>query len=136
MADLTGIDTGNIGTLDYNSAGNADFFEGQIDFLEVQDSLMGKFGVNTTNLFQTLIDEGTGATAADDSGNGNDGTITSATWAVRSVGFAHAADSGRVYHLEDDRDFRRGLWITNTDGVEVLTGTYKIASDADPRIRG
>lgn len=129
FGDLTGIDTCNIGALDYNSAGDADFFQGYIDYLKVVDGL----GTHKSHGIRTLdlpIDEGTGTTLDDRSSNANDATVSGATWTLRSTGIVLSADSGRIFHVEDDPQVRLGVWATNTDGSGTVAGIYKLAPNA------
>lgn len=129
FADLTGIDTCNIGCLDYNSASDADFFKGDIDFVKVVDGLGTHKDVGTKSLFLPL-DEGTGTTVDDRSANANDGTVSGAAWATRGPGIILSADSGRIFHIEDDPDVRKGCWIGNADGSSTIDITHKLAPNA------
>lgn len=129
FGDLTGIDTCNIGSLDYNSAADADFFQGYVDYLKVVDGLGTHKSAGIKSLFVQL-DEGTGTTATDDSSNANNGSISGATWTLRSAGVIHSADTGRIYHYLDDPDVRKGVWATNTDGSSAVTGSFKLAPNA------
>jgi hypothetical protein len=120
MSSLTGIDTFNLGALDYNSAGNADWFNGGIDFVKVYS------GKNTVDSelsldFYCKIDEGT-ATTLDDEQSANNGTITSATWTAKQ-GVYVDEDTGRIFHNDDDPGFKDGIWVTNGTGNSIaVTG--------------
>jgi len=110
LSSLTSIDTFNLGALDYNSAGNADWFNGGIDFVKVYS---GKNTVDSPLVldFYCKIDEGTG-TSLDDEQSANNGTITSATWTAKQ-GVQVDEDTGRVFHNDDDPGFKDGIWVTN-----------------------
>lgn len=127
MSDLTGIDTGNIGALDYNSAGNADFLAGDIDFVEIfEGSTQDGVGLPTNMTLQLLFTEGTGNTIVDTSSEGDNGTNSGGTWANRSVGLKHPGDTGRLYHRDDDPDIKKGCYLYNP-GSNTVTGNFKIA---------
>jgi hypothetical protein len=130
MDDLTGIDKGNIGCLDYNSAGNADFFKGEVDFVEVFTGHRGDTHSQAQSVLtnQWLFTEGTGTTIDDAVGTAaNDGTVEgSAAWELRFTGLLLGNDSGRVYHRDDDADIKQGCWLYNP-GANTVTGSFKIA---------
>lgn len=121
LSALTGLDTCNIGALDYNSAGNANFFDGFIDFLIVKNGE----GVSATLALEYAIDEGTGTTLDDASANANNGTVSSATWALRNPGMRLSAAYAREWTYETEPDIRLGCWLTNTDAGAAVAGRYK-----------
>jgi len=121
MDALTAMDSVNLGALDYNSAGNADWFQGDIDFVMVMDDL----NADADPALHLLLDEGTGTTATDVSANGTDGTISDAAmWALRFSGALLGADSGRIYLATEDKDVKRGCWVYNA-GSNTITGRWK-----------
>jgi len=97
--DLSNLDVANIGCIDTNGAGNADFFAGDIDYLRVNgaDNAHQKM----TRIGDWAMDEGTiqtpGATVFDGTSNGFNGTISGATWIARENGSKLAAETGREW---------------------------------------
>ena len=126
LSSLTGIDNGNIGALDYNSAGNANFFDGKIDYLRINSGLST---ISTLALACDYpMDEGT-SNLTDRSANANTGTVSGATWATRDDGIVHGASIGREYDVRKDKSYRLGCWATNAGGTDVA-GTYKFGEPA------
>lgn len=115
LSDLTGIDTVNIGALDYNSAGNANFFDGKIDYLAIRNGE----GADAALALNCQLTEGSGTTATDASSNGNDGTISGASWVTRTRGIKQSAAYTRIY-TESEAPIGNGLWITNEDGTDTV----------------
>jgi len=112
LSALTGLDNANLGALDYNSAGNADFFKGEIDYLYVFDNPKRRAG---DLQLRYDVDEGTGTTLTDETDNSNDGTIANGTWETKP-GVTLAGSSGRVLHREDDAHWFEGMWASNASG--------------------
>lgn len=85
-----GVDNARIGSLDVNSAGDADFFLGDIDNLRIFDGLGASQADGRVEVVDYRIDEGllqtASATIGDNSTNGFTGTISGATWVSRGVG--------------------------------------------------
>lgn len=117
LSSLTGVDVANIGALNYNSVADADFFLGDVDFLEVYDLTSRTLGLHY------LIDEGS-SNLLDSSGNGNGGTLAGASWIRRFSGMLVGNDSGRLFLLVDEGDIRDGVWLFNP-GSNTITGRYK-----------
>ena len=104
------VDNARIGSLNINSAGEADQFEGLIDFLVVkhEDDFKHLIDVARYN-----IDEGSGTTLADRSGNGFNGTFgggaAAPTWVVRSNGRVISRDTGRDF--VDNESPQTAVWL-------------------------
>lgn len=113
MSVLSGVDNAYIGQSNFNSGGNSDQFEGQIDYARVFDNS----NRDSLIVLNYELDEGTGTVATDSGLYGDNGTITvgSGGWAARSNGTKLAAGDARVASIEDgDRYIRRAMWAFTT----------------------
>jgi hypothetical protein len=99
LSDLAGLDTANIGAIDWFGGGDSNFITGSIadvryystDLSAQQIASLAKGNpLTTTNLEgHWKLDEGTGTSATDQSANANTGTISGASWI-----------DGKIYTLE------------------------------------
>ena len=92
----------------YNGAGVTNSVAGDLAHCKIWA------GANSTASPRSLValyqfNEGAGTTLTDDAPNGDDGTITNATWVNRSPGLVLPANSARI--LQPDQDCRNALWL-------------------------
>ncbi|GAI14515.1 unnamed protein product [marine sediment metagenome] len=114
MADLPLIDNAFIGVSSFNSAGKADYFEGEIDYVVMtQFPSVGVAGGNTT-CGNFRLSTGSGTTATDSSTFGDHGTITAGggAWIARNDGTLIGAGKGKFLSVPDgDAYIERALWV-------------------------
>ena len=77
FSGLSNLDAARVGSLNTNTAGEADWFDGKIAGLKVMDNIGTDY--NEAAIVYYPIDEGTGTTLTDRSGNSLDGTFGATT---------------------------------------------------------
>lgn len=109
------VDNARLGSLNADSAGEADQMEGKIDHVRIR-TISGL--TDFTLVAEYEIDEGTGLTIPDLSDNGNTGTLGTSTakptLESRSAGRVMAADTGREF--VDNQCPRTAVWLNSSAG--------------------
>ena len=112
------VDNARIGSLNTNSAGEADQFEGDIDSLTIKHSSDLRHLIDVARY---SMKEGTGTSLADDGSevNGFTGTLGAAgatpTWVSRSVGRVLSRDFGRQF--VDNQCPQSAVWLFTAAAV-------------------
>ena len=122
MSGLSGIDNGFIGCSNYNSAGKANYFEGEIDYVKLIDRSTTKD--RATQVAQYRLEAGAGTTATDSWQHGDNGTITAGGggWVARSTGQQLDKEQSNIYTIKDGDEFiTRALWGYTTVSSLSLT---------------
>ena len=110
FADLAAtLDNMYIGSSSYGGAGLQNSFRGDICFCQIHDGIGDSMSSLRAEVARYEFKDGTGATITDDGANGDDGTITNATWASKSPGLLLPADSARI--LLPDQGCQDTLWL-------------------------
>jgi len=125
--DIDGnVDNARIGCLNVNSAGDADFFLGDIDEVRIFANIRKNqidLGVEVVAIYR--FEDGTltaqSATVTDSSVNTFTGNVTGATWEVRTTGRLLQATSGREF--TKDEASTQALWAFTADAAHSLNVT-------------
>lgn len=116
------VDNARLGCLNVNSAGNADFFLGDIDEVKIVANIKPSDLRGAEDVALYRLGDGTltaqSATATDSSVNAFTGNVNGATWEVRNTGRVLGADTGREF--TEDEASTQALWAFTTDLAHSL----------------
>ncbi|WP_428411999.1 LamG-like jellyroll fold domain-containing protein [Pararhizobium sp.] len=123
VSDIPGVDNARIGCLNKDSAGDADFFAGDIDSMQIfanlqtqrERVLVAHYDITEGTLLSASL------TTADISGNGYTGTLGVAAaapaWEVRAAGLDLANNQGRFVTRREE--VKSALWLFSTASGDV-----------------